>query len=69
MFCQKKSKKTPNTPRQKSFDEKKIKIEKENTKINKSSNQRKCTKPDQRNLKRFKNFNKYRKKSKRNKSY
>ena len=44
-----KSKKTPNTPRQKGFDEKKIKISKENTDVNKSSNQRKCTKPDQRN--------------------
>ena len=38
-----------NTPRQKRFDEKKIKIAKENTDVNKSSNQRKCTKSDQRN--------------------
>ena len=50
-FCQEKSKKTPNTPRQKGFDEKKIKIAKENTDVNKSSNQRKCTKSDQRNIK------------------
>ena len=42
-----KLKKTPNTPRQKCFDEKKIKIAKENTDVNKSSNQRKCTKSDQ----------------------
>ena len=44
-----KSKKTPNTPRQKGFDEKKIKIAKENTEVNKSPNQIKCTKSDQRN--------------------
>ena len=44
-----KSKKTPNTQRQKGFDEKKIKIAKENADVNKSSNQRKCTKSDQRN--------------------
>ena len=44
-----KSKKTPNTPRQNGFDEKKIKIAKESTDVNKSSNQRKCTKSDQRN--------------------
>ena len=49
-----KSKKTKNTPRQKGFDEKKIKIAKENTEVNKSSNQRKCTKSDQRNCKNFK---------------
>ena len=41
-------KKTPNTPRQKGFDEKKIKIAKENTDANKLSKQRKCTKSDQR---------------------
>ena len=64
-----KSKKTPNTQRQKCFDEKKIKITKENTEVNKTSNQRKCTKSDQINLKQIKNFNKYRKKSKRNESY
>ena len=49
MFCQRKSKKTPNTPRQKGFDEKKIEIVEENTDVNKSSNQRKCTKSDERN--------------------
>ena len=37
--------------------------------VNKSSNQWKCTKSDQRNWKQHKNFNKYRKKSKRNESY
>ena len=37
---------------------------KENTEVNKSSNQKKCTKSDQSNLKRLKNFNKYRKKFK-----
>ena len=51
------------------FDEKNIKIAKENTDVNKSSNKRKCTKSDQRNLKQLKNLNKYRKKSKRNESY
>ena len=35
-----KCKKTPNTPRQKGFYEKKIKIAKENTDVNKSSNQK-----------------------------
>ena len=35
-----KSKKTPNTPIQKGFDEKKIKIAKENIDVNKSSNQK-----------------------------
>ena len=44
-----KSKKTPNTQRQKRFDEKKINIAKDNTQVNKSSNQIKCTKSDQRN--------------------
>ena len=44
-----KSKETPNTQRQKGYDEKNIKITKENTVINKSSNQRKCTKSDQKN--------------------
>ena len=44
-----KSKKTPNTRRQKGFDEKEIKITKENTVVNKLSNQGKCTKSDQRN--------------------
>ena len=44
-----KSKKTQNSQRQKGFDEKKIKIAKEKTEVNKSSNQRKCTKSDQRN--------------------
>ena len=44
-----KCKKTPNTPGKKGLDEKKIKIAKENTDANKSSNQRKCTKPDQTN--------------------
>ena len=43
MFCKKKSKKTPFTQRQKGFEEKKIKIAKENTEVNKYSNQRKCT--------------------------
>ena len=52
-----KSKKTPNTQRQKGFDEKKIKITKENTEVNKSSNQRKCTKSDQRNWKQKKSIN------------
>ena len=47
----------------------KKKIEKESAEVNKSSNQRKCPKPDQRNWKQLKNFNKYRKKSKRNDSY
>ena len=48
MFCQRKSKKTLNTPRQKGvFDEKTLKIAKENTDVNKSSNERKCTKSDQ----------------------
>ena len=69
MFAKEKSKKTPNTQRQKGFDEKKIKIAKENTEVNKSSNQRKLTKSYQRNSKQLKNFNKYRKKSKRNESY
>ena len=41
-----KSKKTPNTPRQKGFDEKNIEITKENTDVNKSLNRRKCTKSD-----------------------
>ena len=48
---------------------KNIKITKENTEVSKSSKQRKCTKSDQRNWKQLKNFNKYRKKSKRNESY
>ena len=39
-----KSKKTPNTQRQKGFDEKNNKTAQENTEVNKSSNQRKCTK-------------------------
>ena len=43
MFCQKKSKKTTNT---RDFDEEKIKIAKENTEDNKSSNQRKCIQSD-----------------------
>ena len=64
-----KSKKTPNTQRQKGFDEKQIYITKENTEINKSLNQRKCTKLDQRNLKQVKKFNKYRNNYKRNHSY
>ena len=64
-----KSKKTPNSQRQKGYDEKNIKIAKENTEGNKSSNQRKCTKSDWRNLKQLKNFNKYKKKSKRNESF
>ena len=68
MICQKKSKNTPNTQRQKGFDEKKIQITKENTEVTKSSNQRKSTKSDQRNWK-ILNFNKYRKKSKRNEYY
>ena len=34
---------------EKGYDEKKIKIVKENTDVNKLSNQRKCTKSDQRN--------------------
>ena len=68
-YAEEKSKKTPNTPRQKGFDEKKIKIAKENTDINKLSNQRKCTKPYQRNWKKLKNLNKYRNKYKRNESY
>ena len=37
-----KSKKTINTQRQKGFDEKKIEIAKENTEVNKSSNQKKA---------------------------
>ena len=41
----------------------------ENTEVNKSSNQRKCTKSDQRNWKQVKNFNKCRNKSTRNESY
>ena len=49
MFAKEKSKKTKNTHRQKGFDEKKIKIAKENTDVNKSSNQRKLTKSYQRN--------------------
>ena len=44
-----KSKKSPNTQRQKGNDEQKIKNAKQNTAVNKSSNQRKCTKSDQRN--------------------
>ena len=64
-----KSKKTPNAPRQKGFDEKNIKIAKENTDVNKPSNQRKWTKSYQRNLKQLKNFNKYRKKSNWKESY
>ena len=47
MFCQRKVKKTPNTQRQKGFDEKKSATE--NTQVNKSSNQRKCIKSHQRN--------------------
>ena len=54
-----KAKKTPNTQRQKGFDEKSIKIIKENTEVKKSSNQRKYTKQDQRKWKQLKNFNKY----------
>ena len=38
-YAKEKSKKTPNTPRQKGFDGKKIEIAKENTDVNKSSNQ------------------------------
>ena len=38
MFCQKKYKKTPNTQRQKGFDEKKIKIAEENTEVCQISN-------------------------------
>ena len=41
------------------YDEKKIKIAKENTENNQSSNQRKCTESDWRNWKQLKNFNKY----------
>ena len=48
---------------------KRSKLQKENMEVNKSSNQRKCTKSDQRNLKQIKNFHKYRKESKRNESY
>ena len=44
-----KSKKTSNTPRQRGFYKKKIKIATENTEVNKSSNHRKCTKSDKRN--------------------
>ena len=44
--------------RKSNFDEKKIKITKENTEVNKTSNQRKCTKSDQENWKQIKNFNK-----------
>ena len=51
-----KFKKTPNTPRQRGFDEKKIKITKENTDVNKSSNRKKITKSDQRNWKQLKKF-------------
>ena len=64
-----KFKKTPNIERQKGIDGKNIKIAKENAEVNKSSNQRKCTKLDQRNWKQIKNCNKYRNKSKRNESY
>ena len=46
-----KSNKTPNAQRRKGQDEKKIKIAKENTEVNKSSNQRKCTKINWRNWK------------------
>ena len=60
MFCQRKVKKTPNTPTKKDFDEKKIKIAEENTEVNKSSNIRKCTKSDQKNWKQLKKFNKNR---------
>ena len=38
VLTKEKSKKTPNTPTQKGFNEKKIKIAKENTDVNKSSN-------------------------------
>ena len=48
MFCARKVQENTKYPRQKGFDEKKIKIAKENTDV-KSSNQRKCTKPDLRN--------------------
>ena len=51
-----KSKKKTNTPRQKGFDEKKIKIAKENTQIKEIENN-------------LKNFNKYGKKSKTNECY
>ena len=47
-FAIEKSKKTPNTPRQEGFYEKKNKLQ-QNTEVNKSSNRRKCTKSDQRN--------------------
>ena len=46
-----------------------IKITKENTEVSKPSNPKKCTKSDQRNRKQITNFNKYRKKSKRNESF
>ena len=49
-----KSKKTQNTKRHEGFDGKNIKISKENTEVNKSSNQRKCTKSDQRNWNKLK---------------
>ena len=64
-----KFKKTPNTQWQKGYDEKNIKITKENTEVNRSSNPRKCTKSNNKNLKELKNFNQHRKKSKRNESY
>ena len=62
MFCWRKIQKNTKYIETEGFDEKKIKIAKENTDVNKSSNQRKCTKSDQRNWKQLKNFNKYRKK-------
>ena len=50
------------------YVEKIIKIAKENTESNKSSNQRKCTKSEWINWKQLNIFNRYSKKSKRNKS-
>ena len=51
-----KFKKTPNTQTQKVYDEKNIKITKENTEVNRSSNPRKCTKSKNKNFKELKKF-------------
>ena len=49
MFWQRKVPENTKYPGQNGYDEKMIKITKENTEVNISSNQRKCTKSGQRN--------------------
>ena len=58
MLCHRKFKENTKYPETEGYDEKRIKISKENTDVNKSSNQINCTKSDQRNLKQLNIFTK-----------